>query len=1442
MKKRLLIAILLTVMLLLTSAQLAFSQATCDLTVQAPDGVYVELFRGSTRVAHGTVSSGSIVFTLAQDTYDVRLRQGSVYTTFAGLGCTGEAQTLDTNATLTVNAPTGTYVEVFAGSNRAVDATISAGDSITLSVVKRADYTARLKQGSAYISFPADASSGADTVEALATLTVTAPSGTYVEVFKGTDRVVDGTTSSALDLKVVRYSEYRVRFKQGSVYTNFEPVNCEGQTCSKDVLTQVTVNAPNGSYVEIFVGNNRAIDGTVPASDSITMDVVSRSDYSVRIKQGSGYFSFPADATTSTTVDASAILSTTAPGGTYVEVFKGNDRVNAGTTASALDLELVRYDLYRVRLKQGSVYTNFQPIDCLDGTCELDGLSQLTVTAPAGSYVEVFADNNRATYGTVPASKTLTLDVVPRSDYTVRIKHGSAYFSFTGNNCTGDCSLDALCSISLKAPQGVYVEIYKGSERATAGTVPVGNTISLDVVRYQDFKVRLKMGSQYYYFQNVDASVTCPADLSKSQLKVEFPGMKLNRVTIKNQAGGTVTYKDWPTDSWTFSLDYGLYDIVLQHGAKTKTVEDVYVLGQVNVNNIVSDATINFEGIKLNRLTIQTTTGGTVTYKDWPQDLVQIPLLKNTYNVLFQQGAATYSLPLDATASTASIPSSDVVCTLDVQFPEIKLNRVTVQTPGGGTVIYKDWPTDNWSVKVLKGTYTVVLQQGAEVKTVSDVICTGASQTVNGIVSDATIHFDGIKLNRATIQTTSGGTVIYKDWPQNTAQFFLLKDSYKALLQQGAATIERDLAATGDTADIPRDQVVCDLKVEFPGIKLNRVTVKTPSGGTVIYKDWPVNEWTVALLQGTYTVELQHGAKVKTVENVNCTGTSGTVSNIVSTLTVNFPGMKANRVTVKTTSGGTVIYRDWPQDQAVFALLKNHYQVQIQVGSISGVADVDCTGNTCTLAGSNLVINAPAGVTVKVKHYTNGAILASGTVASNQWLTISNLPIGIYDIELTQGTHTIVLQDQFHIAGTTLDMLNELKVNAPAGVLVQVKKSSGLVTSGTVASNQWVTLYVLKDSYDLFLKQNAEEKTTGVNCTNETTSVDELAVLKINAPVGTKVKVYIPNTTDAVTSGVVASNQWVTLYVVPDTYDIYLEQNTGTKTLHDQVIGGDTTTIDELCILTVNAPAGAIVKVLEGGVVTSGTVASNQWVTLYVVKDSYDIELTQGGEVKTLNAFDCSGDTATTDQLAELRVNAPAGTGVEVLTGGIAVTSGTVASNQWVTLYVVKDNYDLKLTQGAEVKNVTGADFSSSDVIVEDHLSVLRVNAPAGTTVKIRVPTTTSEVTSGTVASNQWVTLYVVSDMYDVYMEQGAGQKTLLNQDVTTDSDLNELCTLKVKTTAGTQIKVFVSTTNDLVTNGTVASNQWVTLYVVRNTYDVFDGSTTKPTDCTGATVTVLFP
>jgi hypothetical protein len=144
-------------------------------------------------------------------------------------------------------------------------------------------------------------------------------------------------------------------------------------------------------------------------------------------------------------------------------------------------------------------------------------------------------------------------------------------------------------------------------------------------------------------------------------------------------------------------------------------------------------------------------------------------------------------------------------------------------------------------------------------------------------------------------------------------------------------------------------------------------------------------------------------------------------------------------------------------------------------------------------------------------------------------------------------------------------------------------------------------------------------------------------LLTVNAPAGTKVKVYVPDTTNEVTSGTVAGNQLVTLYVVSDTYDVYLEQNAGTKTVEDVNVNADTS-IDQLCVLTVMFPGRSgvdtYVKVDDtilnsalGGDVDNRT-NKTEVTSIAVLKNTYDVVVVNGSSTFIVDAVDCTGDTA----------------------------------------------------------------------------------------------------------------------------------------------------------------------------------------------------------------------
>jgi len=103
--------------------------------------------------------------------------------------------------------------------------------------------------------------------------------------------------------------------------------------------------------------------------------------------------------------------------------------------------------------------------------------------------------------------------------------------------------------------------------------------------------------------------------------------------------------------------------------------------------------------------------------------------------------------------------------------------------------------------------------------------------------------------------------------------------------------------------------------------------------------------------------------------------------------------------------------------------------------------------------------------------------------------------------------------------------------------------------------------------------------------------------------------------------------------------------------------------------------------------VTSGTVPSSRQLDLYVVKNTYDLYLSQGAGTKTVAGVNVTADK-TEDQLCKLTVKAPHNTQVKVLVDGGtgAVTSGTVPSSKQLDLYVVRSDYDV--TDGSATKDV----------------------------------------------------------------------------------------------------------------------------------------------------------
>jgi len=115
----------------------------------------------------------------------------------------------------------------------------------------------------------------------------------------------------------------------------------------------------------------------------------------------------------------------------------------------------------------------------------------------------------------------------------------------------------------------------------------------------------------------------------------------------------------------------------------------------------------------------------------------------------------------------------------------------------------------------------------------------------------------------------------------------------------------------------------------------------------VTSKSYQTDSATFVLLKNTYDIVVVQGAKTKIVDAVDCTGDTAGVSGIVSTLTVNFPGISSVHVYVRvdddisgSATGGLVTSKSYQTDSATFVLLTNIYDVVVvKPGPVTEILD-----------------------------------------------------------------------------------------------------------------------------------------------------------------------------------------------------------------------------------------------------------------------------------------------------------------------------------------------------------------------------------------------------------------------------------------------------------------------------------------------------------------------
>ncbi len=485
------------------------------------------------------------------------------------------------------------------------------------------------------------------------------------------------------------------------------------------------------------------------------------------------------------------------------------------------------------------------------------------------------------------------------------------------------------------------------------------------------YDVVLTQGVQNNTIGGIDCqNANCSADVPHTILNVDLSGTWYKDISVQlNRDGGETlwTVGNQHGANREYNVLEGKYDVVLTQGTQTHSVSSIQCTPAVpcSAGDVVADLPLD---LRLNL-------GGSVTTSLYDSTGISIWSVGNQhgaerhYNVL----KATYDVVV--TAAGKDYRWEDVNClgevcvlgnsTLTVDFTGInsvhayiyksdnKPNLIT-----GPQVAQQTWKDNTASFGNLpSGLYDVKLVKGSQTKIIDNVIVLGTNPVLNDIVTTLTVKFPGISSVHTYVRTTDGAAVDERTWKNDEVPITVLKGTYNVVVVKGAQQIIKPVDCSGDTCVV--ENIVAQLKVEFPGITGVHTYVKTTNGAAVDERTYQnTGSTTIPVLKAQapekslYKVVVVKGAQQNTYD-VDCSTGICTINGIVSTFTLHFPGKSSVHVYLKLNDGNPGTYgaavdeRTYQKDKATFTALKGTYDVLVRIGNESYVLDaVDLNKDT----------------------------------------------------------------------------------------------------------------------------------------------------------------------------------------------------------------------------------------------------------------------------------------------------------------------------------------------------------------------------------------------------------------------------------------------------------------------------------------------------------------
>ena len=352
------------------------------------------------------------------------------------------------------------------------------------------------------------------------------------------------------------------------------------------------------------------------------------------------------------------------------------------------------------------------------------------------------------------------------------------------------------------------------------------------------------------------------------------------------------------------------------------------------------------------------------------------------------------------------------------------------------------------TMDLLPGTYTFKF----DTLTVSNVAISGCTMNSGTL----TVNFPGISSAHTYVKKTDGvagtanGTLVKQLTYKNDAATFIDVPNgvYDVVVVKGAQTkIIDNIILIGDQTV---DGIVATITVNFPGISSVHTYVKTTDGGSVDERTYKNDLTSLAVLKAPYKVIVVKGAQQNSYD-VDCSSGDCTLSGIVATMTVNFPGISSVHTYVKTTGGGSVDERTYKNDSTSLAVLKAPYKVIVVKGAQQNSYDVDCSAGDCTLDGivATMTVNFPGISSVHTDVKTTGGGDVDNRTHKNDSTSLAVLKAA-YEVTVVKGAQQNTYDVDCSASDCVLeDIVSTLTVNFPniSGVHTYVKTDDGVQAS-----------------------------------------------------------------------------------------------------------------------------------------------------------------------------------------------------------------------------------------------------------------------------------------------------------------------------------------------------------------------------------------------------------